>query len=130
MSINRKTDVPSVLTELFDVKQQSGWIALLSWDNRLTKGFGTRRIAKLMTNDQLFFTIGGTTRGVASKLNQTIRSIIRLEAIEVIEGRSTAGPKKEGPLGSYPGFEITGVGNASITRVVHRIEGALLSLRE
>lgn len=44
----------------------------------------------------------------------------------MIEGRSTAGQKKEGPLGSYLGFEIAGASNATISRIVHRIEGAIL----
>jgi len=90
------------------------------------KGFGTRRIGKLMPDGYVFFTVGGTKYGEDIGLNETIRTIIEIESLDVVEGRSSAGQKQHGPIGAYLGFKLAAATDAQLTRIVHRVEGAIL----
>jgi hypothetical protein len=73
-----------------------------------------------------FSSIGGTARGMQSRLNETIRDIIRKEG-DLIDAYSTDGSRK--PRKEYPAVDIRGLSVAALARIIHRTEGAVMLVR-
>lgn len=115
------------LKEYFEFNQAGGWIALHSKPGFGLKGFGTTRIAKLIGGDSLQFTIGATKLGASRGLNETIRSIISAEGIEVVEGFTTDGNSK--PKKEYPGISLERLTPAQFDRIVLKVLGAVTQVQ-
>lgn len=105
-------------------KQQGGWLALFAPEHLPLRGYGTRRVAKLMPNGELQFSIGATLRGTAVGLNETITLVIRAEGLELLARESTSGSR--GTEAEYPAFQTTGLPVDQVIRVLHLVQGAAL----
>ena len=108
------------LARYFDLSENSGWTAIQS---RLIRGYGTRRIAKLLSNGELQFTIGATERGQRLSLNETIRELARKNGFSVLKRHSTSGSRRS--HGEYPALDSNRE-PALAVRVLTLVEGAAL----
>ncbi|MBL4571849.1 MAG: hypothetical protein JKY86_02090 [Gammaproteobacteria bacterium] len=112
-----------LLQQYFELQQVGGWIALQKIPEFDLKGFGTKRIAKLVDHHLLQFTIGATKLGASKQLNNTIRNIIRMEGAEVVEGFTTNGGSK--PKKQYPSIHLSKVNHHKIDRIILQVLGAV-----
>ena len=115
------SDIISANYELRDVK---GWTAIMSRLGSLLCGYRSHRIAKIMPNNEIQFTIGGTRKGEEIRLNSTIRAIIESTGLEVVERESTSGSRKSG--GVYPAISTTWINHHKVLRVLYLVEGAAI----
>jgi len=117
--------IPNALSSRYQEKQNSGWTTFLAQPTRIDlRGFGTKRIGKLVAGEEFQFTIGAHGIGPAARLNDTIRTIISMEGLKVIEATSTNSGKAP-----YPAFMLTGISQKSIGRVMDRVEGAIVHIQ-
>ena len=117
-------ELRKVLSTVLVAKQQQGWLALFVRERFPLRGYGSRRIGKLMPNGELQFSIGATTLGIKQGLNRTIEKIIRSEGLPVLNRETTSGSRP--PAGHYPAFQTANVPVAQVLRIVHLVEGAAL----
>lgn len=112
------------LSEVLETKQQQGWLALFARSTFPLRGYGSRRIGKLMPNGELQFSIGATALGRQRGLNETIELIIRSEGIPILDRESTSGSRNT--AAHYPAFQAADLPVAQVLRIVHLVEGAAL----
>lgn len=122
--MNSFDEIGLFLGNHFKCKERKGWLTLESRLGFRNLGFLTNRIARVSQDGTVLFTIGGSKKGAEEDFNQTIRKLIELEELEVIEGRSTSGQKKSGAIGAYLGFQIKATDRSKVLRILLRIEGA------
>lgn len=119
-----KTDMDyKYLEQYYVFCKVGGWIALSAKPDLNLKGFGTKRIAKIMDNSLLLFTIGATKLGNSNRLNETIISIISQEDADIIMGESTDGSRK--PRKQYPGIDLIKVDHERVVRITLKVFGAV-----
>ena len=114
------------LSLLFRCEHRQGWVALKMKGDIDLSTFKTERLAKLMPNGELQFTIGATLIGQSVNLNRTIQMIIAAEGLEVLMRETTSGSR--GYEAPYPTISAPDVQDGSIARIVHRVEGAVLKV--
>jgi len=115
------------LKRYFELNPVGGWIALHPVSKDCLRGFRTKRMAKLVDGHLFQLTIGATKLGNSKHLNETIRTIIQREGVEIVEGFTTDGssnPKKE-----YPGFNLKKVNLRQYDRIVLQIFGAITQIQ-
>lgn len=112
------------ISECYEHRDVKGWTAVMSTLGNLLRGYGSQRIAKIMPNSELQFTIGGTKIGEQINLNSTIRAIIDGIGLDVLERESTSGSRKCG--GEYPAISTSGMSHRDVLRVLHLVEGAAI----
>ena len=107
-----------VLRACFVCHETGGWLAIQLQVGRCTEYFRTDRLAKLMRAGELHFTIGATRRGMACRLNSIIKDCIRDQGLAILNRGTIAGS-----LGfHYPAFDTREVPDATILRVLRRVE--------
>lgn len=114
----------AVLKDLYICIPKQGWTALMARRDKLPSTFKTQRIGKLMPDGELQFTVGATQAGQSCKLNKTIQMIIEREGLQVLPRQTTSGSRAN--KAPYPTFQIEGVSREVVTRIAHRIEGAVI----
>lgn len=117
--------IPKALSCRYEVKFNEGWITFNALPDRIDlRGFGTRRIGKLVGNREFLFTIGGHGKASEFGLNDAIKNIIEGEGIAAIEAKSTNSGKA-----SYPGLLITSAASSTFGRILDRVEGAIAYIK-
>jgi hypothetical protein len=115
----------NALSSRYNVKQNAGWVTYSADPKRINlSGFGTKRIGKLVAGKEFQFTIGSRGIGKKTSLNDTIRTIIASEGLGVIEATSTNSGKAP-----YPAFNIAGLSEESIGRILDRVEDAIFQIQ-
>ena len=112
------------LSEVLETEQQQGWLALFARPSFPLRGYGSRRIGKLMPNGELQFSIGATALGTKRRHNETIELIIRSEGVPLLDRESTSGSRNS--EGHYPAFQAADLPVLQVLRIVHLVEGAAL----
>jgi len=79
------------LSEHFSIRSKVGWDTIGTKDGQNIDGFRTDRIAKIMANGELQFTIGSNEPGRSANLNSVISDLVSSRDLEVLERRSTSG---------------------------------------
>jgi hypothetical protein len=116
------------LEKHFELHPVGGWIALHPVSKGCLTGFKTNRMAKLVDGHFFQFTIGATKLGLSKNLNETIRTIIHREGVEIVEGFTTDGsgnPKKE-----YPGFSLKQLKTRQFDQIVFQVFGAVAQVQQ
>lgn len=115
------------LEEYLDLHRANGWVALHPKAEFSLLDFRTPRLAKIVDHELFLFTIGATKLGDAMHLNDTIRSIVLREGVDILKGFSTNGsykPKKE-----YSGFSLQSLNNSQFDRIILQVIGAITQIQ-
>jgi hypothetical protein len=115
-----------ILSPHFDCQNNKGWLTVCTRNVSCRKHFGTNRLAKLMPNDELVFTIGATQSGVSVRLSNVIESYIGRAGFTVLDRRTTAGGREA----HYPACDIRNEPLSKILRVLRDVEREVKRIAE
>lgn len=114
------------LSSNFDCYQNKGWLTVSTRDTCIRQYFGTERLAKVMPNDQLVFTIGATQRGDSFELNKVIEHHISNARFPVLYAKTTNG----GRDANYPACKIRDESVGKVLRVILDVEREVKRITE
>lgn len=115
------------LEKYLDLHRVKGWVALHPKAGFSLSDFRTPRLAKLVDYELFLFSIGATKLGDEMHLNDTIRSIVLREGVDILEGLSTDGSSK--PKKEYPGFNLQSLNNSQFDRIILQVIGAITQIQ-